>query len=331
MALALCPLLLKPRLMPKLWGGQGLRAWGKALPQGQAIGESWELYDDAAGSVQVAAGPAQGMDLGQLRAAWGEALLGPSLTARGGRFPLLLKLIDAQQDLSVQVHPDDALARALHGPQARGKNELWVVLEAAPGARLLSGFKPGTTAKDLETALAAAAVESLLQAVPVKAGDVVDVPAGRVHAIGAGCLVAEVQQNSDWTYRLWDYGRLEDGQPRALHLAEARQALRFDAELGCRSGQILPQPRTEAWGQWEALFEGPFFKVERFHLRAESVLPASGMPRLLMALQGELRLAWGAEAGMIVPRGATVLLPAALAARALPAATEAACLLIEPR
>lgn len=331
MDLALCPLLLKPRLLPKLWGGQRLSDWGKALPLEQAIGESWELYDDAVGSVQVATGSAQGLSLDQLRQTWGESLLGPSLMARGGSFPLLLKLIDAQQDLSVQVHPDDALARALHGPQARGKSEMWVVLQAAPGARLLSGFKPATTLKDFEAALAAGTIEGLLQVVPVKAGDVLDIPAGRVHAIGAGCLMAEVQQNSDWTYRVWDYGRLENGQPRALHLAQARRALRFDADLGCRSGQVTPRPLAEIWGRRETLVEGPYFKVERCHLNAEAALPTTGMPRLLMALQGELQLAWGAEVGMMVPRGSTVLLPAALAARAQPVAASAEYLLIEPR
>lgn len=270
------PSLLATRLLPKLWGGRRLAAWGKALPPGQAIGESWEQ-------------------------------------APPGAPPILLKLIDAAQDLSVQVHPDDDLARELHGPQARGKSEMWVVLEAAPGARVLSGFKPGTTPRDFEAALAAGAVEGLLNAVPVAPGDVIDIPAGRVHAIGAGCLLAEVQQDSDWTYRVWDYGRLERGRPRELHLDWARRALRFDA-LGCADGRVRPEPRPRPWGLREALVANPHFGVERWSLRAAAGLP-EGPARLLLVLDGVLRLAWGREEGMMVPKGSAAWVPGACALR----------------
>jgi mannose-6-phosphate isomerase len=326
----LCPLLFEARLVPKLWGGRRLRDWGQRLPEGQAVGEAWLLFDDPQGSVTVAAGPAAGKRLGELVALWGERLLGPALSARGGSFPLLIKLIDASDDLSVQVHPDDALARELHGPAARGKSEMWVLLQADEGARLLSGFKPGVTAEAFERALADGSVTELLQSVAVKAGDVVDIPAGRVHAIGAGCLVAEVQQNCDLTYRVWDFGRLENGQPRALHLAEARRALRFDG-LGRHNGLVEPPLAAPFWGRREGLVAGPYFSVERWTLSAEAPLPAGPWPRLVLALQGELRLVWGEEAGMIVPKGGCAMLPASLDARLGPQGGPAQCLMIEPR
>jgi mannose-6-phosphate isomerase len=270
---ALSPLPLKPRLLPKPWGGARLAAWGKPVPAGMAVGESWELFDDAAGSVQVAEGPWAGRDLRGLARDWGAQLLGAGLAAEGGAFPLLVKLLDAREGLSVQVHPDDALARELHGPQARGKSEMWVVLEAAAGACVYSGFKAGVDAAAFEAALAAGSVLELLRKVPVAPGDVIDIPAGRVHAIGAGCLLAEVQQNSDWTYRVWDYGRLEGGRPRELHLDAARRALRFDA-LGLSDGRQEPRPQAEAWGTREALVQSAFFGVQRWSLQARAAAPA---------------------------------------------------------
>jgi mannose-6-phosphate isomerase len=307
---ALAPLLLEPRLLPKPWGGRRLAAWGKALPAGEAIGESWELFDDAQGSVRCTAGPAQGRSLAELRGAWGEGLLGPGASA--GAFPLLVKLLDAREDLSVQVHPDDAVARALHGAGAVGKSELWVVLAAEPGARVLNGFKPGTDAAAFEAALAAGAVEGLLNSLSVAPGDVIEIPAGRVHAVGAGCLLAEIQQNSDLTYRVWDWGRTAAGRP--LHLAEARRALRF-GDLGCGDGRLRPVETREAWGLRERLLQGPHFSVERLRPEAPLELAPAGRPRVLLALRGDLRLVWGPEAGMMVPSGATALLPAALGAR----------------
>jgi mannose-6-phosphate isomerase len=326
---ALSPLLLKPRLVPKPWGGTRLGAWGKPVLADAAVGESWELFDDAAGSVQVAEGPLAGRELRSLARDWGAELLGADLAAEGGSFPLLIKLLDAGQDLSVQVHPDDALARELHGPQARGKSEMWVVLEAASGACVYSGFKDGVDAAAFESALAAGRVLELLRKVPVAPGDVIDIPAGRVHAIGAGCLLAEVQQNSDWTYRVWDHGRLEGGRPRQLHLDPARRALRFDA-LGLSDGRQEPRPQAEDWGAREALVQNAFFGVQRWRLQAPLALPAPGRPRLLLPLQGQLRLVWGQEAGMMVPAGATVLLPAALACRIEPAHGAVTLLSIEP-
>lgn len=327
----LCPLLLEPRLLPKLWGGRRLESYGKALPAGLAIGESWELYDDAKGSARVAAGPAAGLSLRQLCEGWGEDLLGLGHGAWARRFPLLIKLIDANQDLSVQVHPDDALALELEGPQALGKSEAWVVLEARPGSRLLSGFLQGVDAAALQRGLQQGNLESLLRREAVALGDAFDIPAGRVHAIGAGCLLAEVQQNSDATYRLWDYGRLEGGKPRALHVERALRALCLDAPFAQSGGRLQPQTSAHPWGREEALLQSPYFSLRRLRLAGEAPLAPAGAPRILMVLQGQLQLAWGAGQGMMVPGGSTVLVPAALAASLRPATGSATVLQIEPR
>jgi mannose-6-phosphate isomerase len=327
----LCPLVFEPRLLNKLWGGRRLASLGKALPAAAAVGESWEVYDDEQGSAPVSQGPAAGLTLRQLSAQWGERLVGPGRAGWVQRFPLLIKLLDASADLSVQVHPDDALAAQLAGPAFQGKSEVFVVLAADPGARMLSGFKPGVDAAAVRVALAAGALEPLLNAVPVAAGDVLDIPAGRPHGIGAGCLVAEVQQNSELTYRLWDYQRLENGQPRELHVEQALRSLRFDEPFASDSGLRRPAGQDRGWAVDEPLVDGPHFSLRRLGIRSAFALPAADRPRLLMVLQGQLDLAWGAGAGMMVPAGATALLPAALAAQAAPGAAGAQALWIEPR
>jgi len=327
----LCPVVFQPRLLNKLWGGRRLEALGKALPPGAAVGESWEVYDDEQGSAPASSGPAQGRTLRQLAVLWGERLTGPGRAAWQARFPLLIKLLDASADLSVQVHPDDAMAAAQAGPDSRGKSEVFVVLHAEPGARMLSGWKPGVDAAAVRAALAAGALEPLLNSVTVSAGDVLDIPAGRPHGIGQGCLVAEVQQNSELTYRLWDYNRLENGRPRDLHIEQALQSLRFDHPFAADSGLRRPARQDLGWALEEPLVEGPYFMLKRLGIRAPFGMVAARLPRILMVLKDQLDLAWGAGAGMMVPAGSTVLLPAALAVQAAPGAGEAQVLWIEPR
>jgi mannose-6-phosphate isomerase len=288
-----------------------LAAWGKRLPPGFAIGESWELFDDAQGAVRVAQGPARGQGLRALIKAWGPRLLGPGAKARAP-FPLMLKLLDARHDLSVQVHPNDALAKRLHGKSAAGKSEMWVVLDAAPGAAVYAGFKPGTDRKAYTQALASGSLLKALRRWPVKAGDVLSIPAGRIHAVGRGCLLAEIQQNSDHTYRIWDWGR-----GRELHLDKARAALRF-GPADKVPVRLKPQAQAQAWGRLEHLLDQPGFRVERWTLRKGLALPARRRPWALLVAQGKLRLAWGGATGMMVPTGSTVLLPAALAAKLEP-------------
>jgi mannose-6-phosphate isomerase len=299
-----------------------LAAWGKRLPARVAIGESWELFDDAAGSAKVSAGPAKGRTLRALRRLWGAALLGPG-ARKDAAFPLLLKLLDARQDLSVQVHPDDRLARARHGRGlGTGKDEMWVVLEAARGAAVYAGFRPGTDRRAYTEALASGQLIKALRRWPVKAGDVLRLPAGRIHAVGSGCLLAEVQQNSDHTYRIWDWGR-----DRPVHLDAAAQALRF-GRRDAMPVRLRPEPLARPWGRLERLTRFPSFRVERWSLRAPRRLAAGARPWALLVSAGTLRLVWGREQGMMVAAGSTVLLPAALATRLEP---QAHCTLIAAR
>jgi len=326
----LCPLIFEPRLVDKLWGGRRLEGLGKALPPDADVGESWELYDDPAGSAMVAAGPAAGQSLRQLSREWGGALCGQGREAWAARFPLLIKLLDATDDLSVQVHPDDSLARVLEGPGAGGKSEAFVVLRADPGACMYVGWKPGVDQEAVRAALGAGGLDRLLNRLDVAPGDVLDIPAGRAHAIGAGCVVAEVQQNCELTYRLWDFGRLEHGKPRELHVEQALRALRFDQPFASDNGLRRPRGLNRGFALDESLLEGPYFTVRRLTLRGAAPFAPAGVPRVLMALGG-LRLAWSAGEGMMVPAGATALLPAGLDARVMPAEAGAQALWIEPR
>jgi mannose-6-phosphate isomerase len=220
-------LKLEPILKPAIWGGRSLAsAFGRVLPEGAVIGESWEVVDLERERSIVADGPLAGTALGALRAGSRDALIG-SAPLSDGRFPLMLKLIDARERLSVQVHPGPEACRAL-GRGARPKTEAWYVVDAEPGAALYIGLKPGVDRAAFGRAIAAGEVEAALLRREARAGELVFVPAGTVHAIGAGILLAEVQQPSDTTYRVFDWNRVDaDGRPRPLHVAEALESIDF--------------------------------------------------------------------------------------------------------
>src|SRR5512143_1300967 len=212
----LYPLTFSPILKVRVWGGSRLASLGKPVAGPEPIGESWELVDLPDDQSVVDAGPLAGARLGQLVRERGAELLGP-VPLDGGSFPTLVKTIDAAQTLSVQVHPDAKTAARLGG---RPKSEAWYILDAQPGALLYVGLRHGTTRDSYARAVAEGRVEELLVPLPVRRGDLVPVIPGTVHAIGAGVLLAEVQQPSDTTYRLYDWRRLGlDGKPRPLHVA----------------------------------------------------------------------------------------------------------------
>ena len=246
------PLLLQPALKVKVWGGRRLATAGVALPDAQPYGEAWLLHDSAT----VAQGPLAGRSLGDLLPQHGAALAGPEVDPAAG-WPLLAKLLDASAWLSVQVHPDDAWAQRLEG-EPRGKTEGWYVVAAEPGARLVHGVRPGCTRAQLAAAIRDGTLESLLLDVPVTAGDALLLRAGTVHALGPGQLVYELQQTSDRTYRLYDWGRRGlDGQPRPLHVERGLQVARLDApaplrHMAGRTEQVVEVARcdhfvTELW------------------------------------------------------------------------------------
>ena len=233
-AMDVYPLIFDPILKPKIWGGQRLKSLlNKNLPTNETIGESWELADLEEDQSVVAQGSAKGKTLGALIKEWGTDLLGRAELFEN-RFPLLIKFLDAQESLSVQVHPDEATARRLGGT-VRVKNEVWYVLEAKADAYIYRGLQSGIDAAALQQAIAQDRVESVLQRLPVKKGHCYYLPSGTIHALGAGVVVAEVQTPSDVTYRVYDWDRVDPstGARRELHLSEA---------LGCISYDTSPIP-----------------------------------------------------------------------------------------
>ena len=217
------PLILRPLYRRYLWGGRRFAtALGRDLPPGDDYAESWELVDRHADQSVVAAGPLAGTTLGTLVRDRGPELLGRH-TPRTA-FPLLFKFLDACRDLSVQVHPDDARAARLTPPDF-GKTEAWYVVDAVPGSRIYAGLAPGVDAAAFAAALRDGRCADVLHAFEARPGDCIFIPAGTVHAIGAGLLVAEIQQSSDVTYRLHDWGRMgPDGKPRPLHVEAGLEA-----------------------------------------------------------------------------------------------------------
>ncbi|MFM7108521.1 MAG: type I phosphomannose isomerase catalytic subunit [Planctomycetaceae bacterium] len=225
------PLPLAPIYRRYLWGGRRFATTlGRDLPPGDDYAESWELVDRGADQSIVAAGPLTGATLGALVRDRGRDLLGRR--AGPAAFPLLFKFLDARLDLSVQVHPDDVRAATLTPPD-RGKTEAWYVVDAAPGARIWAGTTPGTDAAALAAALRSGRVADVLHWFEPRPGDCVFIPAGTVHAIGGGLLVAEIQQSSDVTYRLHDWGRVgPDGRPRQLHVEAGLEAVTCFGPVG---------------------------------------------------------------------------------------------------
>lgn len=293
-------LRFRPLLMERVWGGRRLASFGKALPDGGApVGESWELVDrpPEAESV-VVGGPFDGVTLGAL---WRgrRDLFGARAAALGDpAFPLLVKLLDARAALSVQVHPPAGVAASLGGEP---KTEAWFVAAADPGAYLLVGLRDGVTRARLEAALRAEEdVAALLHRIDVAAGDAIFIPSGRVHAIGPGCLIVEVQQSSDTTYRVYDYGRPGlDGQPRELHVDAALASIDFsDVEPALAAG--------------EPIVACEHFEIARWQLSEPHLAAPVGEMAVLCVVAGRARCA-----GEDLVAGDVVLVPASAAGPAV--------------
>ncbi len=215
------PYKFQPIFVERIWGGRELARFGKTLPPGQRIGESWEMVDRPEAQSVVANGVHRGRTLRQLIEHEGaERIVGQTYrTQPAARFPLLVKLLDARERLSLQVHPPAEVAPQLGGEP---KTEMWHILDATPGAHLMAGLKRGVTRADFERALADNRLEPLIHRFPIRAGDVMFIPSGRLHAIDAGLVIIEIQQNSDTTYRVYDWGR-----PRELHVAPSLASIDF--------------------------------------------------------------------------------------------------------
>lgn len=304
------PLLFERRLLEKVWGARRLGArLGIALPEGKAIGESWELSDHPSGESRVRGGPFAGRTLRELMERHGEALVGSAPLAAGGRFPLLVKLVDASDRLSVQVHPDDAGAARL-GERDGGKNEAWVVLHADPGSVLWVGLAPGARREELEAAADRATFERLLRPLAPAAGDVIPIPAGTIHAIGPGFTLCEVQQTSDVTYRVYDWDR-PASPARPLHRAQSFAVARLDARP--EPVRLRRQPATGQPALRRAELPSPGSFRWFSCAAAEPVeLPRSGACRIAVLLAGQGTLSCGARPGerAALGPGEAALLPA---------------------
>ncbi len=306
------PFKLRPSLHETIWGGQRLRTLaGKALPEGKRIGESWETALDSV----VATAPYAGATLGSLVETFGAALLGARAVAVYGlRFPLLTKFLDATDWLSVQAHPDDVYAAAHEGGKL-GKTEAWYILAAEPGAQVVYGLTQATSREAIRAAIAANALEPLLRTVAVSAGDVLFVPPGTVHAIGAGVTLYEVQEYSDVTYRLYDYGRLQaNGQPRELHVERALEVMRTTpSPLERVTPLALPAEATQPGATRRVLVACRYFVEEEVHLAGvwrEPAQPSSC--RIVTVARGEVELTAVGRPPVTLGLGETAVLPASL-------------------
>ncbi len=229
------PLLFAPNLHEVVWGGRRLRPYKGLTPTDEPIGESWEVSGVPGSTSIIANGAWAGRDLNSVIAEHPDAILGKVTNVKyHGQLPLLVKFIDARRDLSIQVHPNDEMAQREHGKM--GKSEMWYIIQADPGAHLYAGFKQAITPYEYQKRVEDGSITEVLADHQVKSGDVFYLPAGRVHAICGGILLAEVQQSSDVTYRIYDYNRPGlDGRPRELHTALAAQALDFHVEANYRT------------------------------------------------------------------------------------------------
>ncbi len=299
----LLPLRFTPVYHTLVWGGRAMATWRKDLPVEGRIGESWDLADHPRGMSVVAEGPARGATLRELTQRHGAALVGDSYD--GGDFPLLVKLIDANDRLSVQVHPDDDLAQSLKVGN-RGKTECWLMINE--GGELFVGTKSGTTRAGFEAALAAGKVSETLNRFIASDGDFFFLRARTVHALGKGCLLYEVQQTCDVTFRVDDWGRVGlDGKPRPLHVQESLATIDFNA--ADRWPGDAPWVAHADGGRIRHLTRNPYFTVEE--RKASSTKGgANGRCTIVVCLAGHGTLATAAGGVAMAPMQ-TLLVPAA--------------------
>lgn len=302
---------MQPVLVERVWGGRRLAdLLNKAIPAGRRIGESWEVADHPHGRSTIMAGPFAGKTLRWLLEHHGADVLGQQEFALGGaaRFPVMVKFIDATDRLSIQVHPDDDYAGA-HHPGESGKTECWCVIHAEAESWVIDGFRPGVGRDDLAAALAKGRIEDLVTTRPVKAGDFLWIPAGLVHGLGPGVVLAEVQQNSDVTYRVHDWNRKgADGRPRELHVPQALEAIRFAGDLLPAGGRGRTADETGL--AIDHLVDCHAFSLSRIRLDRRPWAADTGQAyAVLVTLAGAARLATE-EGSMEIRAGDTVVIPA---------------------
>jgi mannose-6-phosphate isomerase len=310
----LSPFRLAPYFRPRIWGFHDLAPWYDYQTTGEPIGEVWLTGEMCA----AATGPLAGQSLQDITAQHGRDLLGN--TYGDGQFPLLIKLLFPKEKLSVQVHPDDAMARKYGEP--RGKTECWYALDAQPGAHVALGIKPGVTLEQIRAGIESATLEDLLAMIPVQKNDMLFVDAGTVHAMGPGVVILETQQTSDLTYRMYDYGR-----PRELHLDKSFEAMRPRT----RAGKIPPR----SLNGHSVLIEEKYFEIERWPLDASSITSdltaRTGGLQILFVAEGKIRISTDEAETFPVNRCELAVIPASSRNVRVEAESPTTVIRIQPR
>ncbi len=287
------PFRLAPYFRTRIWGFHDLAPWFDYKTDGEPIGEVWLSGE----MCKAATGPFAGQTLRAITDAHGPELLGSALG--DGEFPLLIKMLFPKEKLSVQVHPDDAMARKYAEP--RGKTECWYALDAEPGATVALGIRPGVTVQDVRAAIKASTLENLLEMVPVQKNDMLFVDAGTVHAMGPGVVILETQQTSDLTYRMYDYGR-----PRELHLEKSLEAMK----LKTRAGKIPPHTVNGH----SVLIDEKYFEIERWPLSAgdapAGLTAGTGAVQMLFVASGSVCVSSDTGGAFPVGRCELAVIPA---------------------
>ncbi len=310
------PLRFEPLFRRYIWGGRRLAEVLDKPIGDQTAAESWEVVDHQDDQSIVQFGDLAGKSLRELIAEHGNDLLGSQLMEKissnefpehlRNRFPLLLKFLDANRNLSVQVHPDDEFGATLSPPDL-GKTEAWYVMHADPGARIFAGLKSNVTAESFRAAIESGQTESMLHSFEPKQGDCVFIRAGTQHAIGAGLLIAEIQQASNTTFRVYDWGRVgADGQPRDLHIEQAIKATDFD-----RGPVAIETPQPTDDPQWHTIVQCEKFVMNRGKLDAPTTMGGDGRFRIVAVIGGEIKVA-GDPSQSAMKLSDTTLLPACL-------------------
>jgi mannose-6-phosphate isomerase len=321
----LYPLTFHPIFKERVWGGREIeKLYGKKLPPGRRIGESWEISDRPGDESVVANGKFAGKNLRWLMENHARELLGDARPATGNCFPLLCKILDAREKLSLQVHPPAGKAAELGG---KPKTEMWFIAAATPGAELFVGLRRGVTRAAFEKKISDGSVADCFHRVPVRAGDAMFLPSGRVHAIGAGLVIFEIQQNSDTTYRVFDWNRTGlDGKPRELHVAQSLASIDFsDFEPKLVGTKFTAEGKI----QKRSLVNDPLFNVEAWKLNsgAAGFLKPKKL-QIVAVTAGEIEIKSGSTA-VNLATGRFCLIPAMLELTEVLATSDAALLRVE--
>jgi mannose-6-phosphate isomerase len=318
-------LTFHPIFKERIWGGREIeKLYGKKLPAGKLIGESWEISDRPGDESIIANGTFAGKSLRWLMENYGAEILGNAKAASKNRFPLLIKILDAREKLSLQVHPPASKAAELGGEP---KTEMWFIADAAPGAELFAGLKRSVTRAEFEKKISDGSVADCFHRVPVRAGDTMFLPSGRVHAIGDGLVIFEIQQNSDTTYRVFDWNRVGlDGKPRELHVAQSLASIDFnDFEPKLAGEKFVGDDKIKS----RPLVRDPLFNIEHLEMKngASKNLTENKL-QIVAAVRGNLKIKNNLESVNLIA-GQFCLIPASLKRTEILAKSDAGFLRIE--